>query len=120
MNIDKKKKLSQKRRWRIRKKVVGTSERPRLTVRFTHKHIHAQCIDDGAMVTKFGFSTNSKSLKDKGLNSNVAGAKALGKIVGEHVKAAGIDSVVLDRAGARYHGRVKTFADAAREVGLTF
>ncbi len=120
MNIDKKKKLSQKRRWRIRKKVVGTSERPRLTVRFTHKHIHAQCIDDGSMVTKIGLSTNSKSLKEQGLHSNLAGAEAMGKLVGEQAKAAGFEAVVFDRAGARYHGRVKAFADAAREAGLNF
>jgi large subunit ribosomal protein L18 len=120
MNIHKKKELSQKRRWRIRKKVVGTAMRPRLTVRFTHKHIHAQCIDDGAMITKIGLSTNSSALKDKGLHSNIAGAEVLGKIVGEQAKAAGIEYVVFDRAGARYHGRVKAFADAARQAGLNF
>ena len=118
MKLSKKKELERKRRWRIRKKVNGTAERPRLTVCFTNKNVHAQCIDDTADHTLFALSTNSKDISD--VLPNVAGATKVGKAMGEKVKAAGVSSVVFDRAGRKYHGCVKAFADAAREAGLQF
>ena len=119
-NILKKQDLAQKRRWRIRKKVVGTSERPRLSVHFSNKHIYAQAIDDTAGRTLTFVSTLGKELKEQKLQANNAGAAALGKAFGEKAKEAGIGKVVFDRNGRRYHGCVKTFADAAREAGLEF
>lgn len=112
--------LLQKRRWRIRKKVQGTAARPRLAVRFTTKHIYAQAIDDDKGATLVFLGTLDPELRQKKLAANLAGAKALGVAFAAKAKAAGIASVVFDRSGARYHGKVKTFADAAREGGLQF
>jgi large subunit ribosomal protein L18 len=120
MRLDKKRSLLQKRRWRIRRKVRGTAEQPRLTVHFSHKHIVAQVIDDEAGKTLLYLSTLSKDLADKKLSANSASATELGKILGERAKGKGIGQVVFDRAGRRYHGCVKAFADAAREGGLSF
>ena len=120
MNTIRKASLLQKRRWRIRKKVNGTAARPRLSVRFTTKHIYAQAIDDDAGKTLVFLGTLAADLRKKKLTSNVAGAKALGVAFAAKAKAAGIASVVFDRNGAPYHGKVKVFADAAREGGLQF
>ena len=120
MKLEKKKHLLQKRRWRIRKKIFGTLGRPRLTVCFTHQHIHAQCIDDEKGITQVACSTNSKDLKGKGFHPNASSAVALGQLIAERASTAGIKSVVFDRAGRKYHGRLKAFADAAREAGLNF
>ncbi|MGB0369833.1 MAG: 50S ribosomal protein L18 [Opitutales bacterium] len=116
MKLAHKKQLLQKRRWRIRKKVKGTAERPRLTVRFTNKHIHVQVIDDTVGNTKAAVS----SIGNDSIKGNVAGAEAMGKAIAEKAAEAGITSVVFDRAGRRYHGVVKAFADAARAGGLNF
>ena len=105
-----------RRRWRIRKKIVGTVERPRMSVRFTHKNIYVQYIDDDAGNTLASVSTRAKSAD--GLASNAAGAGKIGKLAGEAAKAAGIETAVFDRSGARFHGKVKVLADAAREAGL--
>ncbi|HEY0944137.1 MAG TPA: 50S ribosomal protein L18 [Opitutaceae bacterium] len=120
MNTIRKADLLQKRRWRIRKKIQGTAERPRLCVRFTTKHIYAQAINDDAGSTLVFLGTLDPELRQKKLAANLAGAKALGTAFAAKAQAAGISSVVFDRAGARYHGKVKTFADAAREGGLKF
>lgn len=120
MNTIRKASLLQKRRWRIRKKVKGTAARPRLAVRFTTKHIYAQAIDDDAGTTLVFLSSLDAELRKQKLAANIAGAKALGVAFAEKAKAAGITSVVFDRSGAPYHGKVKVFADAAREGGLQF
>ena len=120
MNSVRKANLLQKRRWRIRKKVTGTALRPRVCVRFTAKHAYAQAIDDDAGKTLVFLGTLAADLRKKKLTSNVAGAKALGVAFASKAKAAGIASVVFDRNGAPYHGKVKVFADAAREGGLQF
>ncbi len=120
MNTIKKAELLQKRRWRIRKKVFGTALRPRLAVKFSSKHIYAQVIDDDAGNTLAFLSSLDADLRAKKLSANVAGATALGEAFAAKAKAAGIESVVFDRAGARYHGKVKAFAEAARAGGLTF
>ncbi len=112
--------LLQKRRWRIRKKVHGTAERPRLCVRFTTKHIYAQAINDETGATLAYLSSLDKELRAKKLAANIKGAKELGVAFASKAKAAGIETVVFDRAGAPYHGKVKEFADAAREGGLKF
>ncbi len=120
MNTIRKADLLQKRRWRIRKKVKGTVERPRLSVRFTSKHIYAQAINDDTATTLVFVSSLDAELRKQKVGANIAGAKALGSAFAAKAKAAGISSVVFDRSGARYHGKVKEFADAAREGGLVF
>ena len=112
--------LLQKRRWRIRKKVNGTALRPRLCVRFTSKHVYAQAIDDDAGTTRVFLGSLDPELRKGKLKANLAGAKALGVAFALKARAAGIASVVFDRSGAPYHGKVKVFADAAREGGLKF
>jgi large subunit ribosomal protein L18 len=120
MNTIRKAELLQKRRWRIRKKVAGTSARPRLAVRFSTKHIYAQAIDDEAGRTLVALSSLDPELRQKKVAANLAGAKALASAFAAKAKAAGVSSVVFDRSGARYHGKVKAFADTAREGGLSF
>lgn len=117
MKLEHKKVLLKRRRWRIRKKVQGTAERPRLSVHFSNKHIYAQCIDDVKGHTLLFASSLSK---ESTLKANVEGAASLGKTFAEKSKGVGIESVVFDRSGRRYHGCVKSFADAAREGGLKF
>ena len=103
---------------RIRKKLSGSSERPRLAVFRSVKHIYAQVIDDASGRTVASASSNEKGATFNG--GNVAGAKEVGRLVAERAKEKGIKSVVFDRGGYLYHGRVKALADAAREAGLNF
>lgn len=105
-----------RRKMRIRKTIVGTADRPRLTVRPTLKHIYAQLIDDATGKTLA--SASSVQLKITG--GNVDAAKAVGKEIAERAKAASLARVRFDRAGRLYHGRIKALADAAREAGLEF
>jgi large subunit ribosomal protein L18 len=121
MRIEEKQKLAQLRRWRTRKKVRGTSARPRMSVKFTNKNIHVQFIDDLAGVTLAAASTRSKAVPaDVKLRANVTSAKRLGAVAAEAAKSKGINRIVFDRSGARYHGKVKALADAARAAGLQF
>ncbi len=115
-----KNKLRQLRRWRIRKKVVGTTLRPRMAVKFTGRNVFVQFIDDSVGRTLVSATTLKKGEKCSKGRANVANAALIGKEAAESAKAAGISSVVFDRAGARYHGKVKALADAAREGGLQF
>ena len=103
---------------RIRRKVRGTTERPRLAVFRSLCHIYAQVIDDSKGVTIASASSAEKSSSIDG--GNVAGATAIGKAVAERAKEKGIKQVVFDRGGYLYHGRIKALADAAREAGLEF
>lgn len=116
----KKRSLLAKRRLRIRKSVIGSAARPRLSVKFTNQHIYAQAIDDASGKTLAAAATTQKDIKEQKVLPNVAGATTLGKLFAERAKAAGITAVVFDRGGRRYHGTVKAFADAARQSGLTF
>ena len=121
MRTEKKFKLRQLRRWRIRKKVIGTHERPRMSVRFTGQHIYVQFIDDDGRRTLASASTLDKSIPDrKKLGANAVSAKRIGQLAAETAKSKGILAVVFDRGGARFHGKVKALADAAREAGLKF
>ena len=112
--------MLQKRKWRIRKKVAGTAARPRLSVKFSGKHIYAQAIDDTKAATLVFLSSVDPELRPKKLKANVASAKVLGAAFAAKAKAAGISQVVFDRNGRPYHGKVKVFADAVREAGLKF
>jgi large subunit ribosomal protein L18 len=105
---------------RIRKKLQGTSERPRLNVYRSLNHIYAQVIDDMAGTTLVAASTAEGKKEDRRTGGNVAAAKAVGKTIAERAKAKGVTKVVFDRGGYIYHGRVKALADAAREAGLQF
>ncbi|HEX4135802.1 MAG TPA: 50S ribosomal protein L18 [Bryobacteraceae bacterium] len=106
---------------RIRKKLRGTTERPRLTVFRSTAHIYAQVVDDSKGVTLVAASSTEKAATGrKSTGGNVAAAKEIGKRVAERAKENGISKVVFDRSGYIYHGRVKALADAAREAGLEF
>ncbi len=120
MNTVTKARLLQNRRWRIRKKVTGTALRPRLAVRFTAKHIYAQAINDDNGTTLVFLGSLDAELRKQKLKANLVGAKTLGVAFAAKAKAVGITAVVFDRSGAPYHGKVKTFAEAAREAGLQF
>jgi large subunit ribosomal protein L18 len=102
---------------RLRKKLEGTAERPRLAVFRSLKHIYAQVIDDSTGQTLAAASSLDKELASSG---NIDGAKKVGELIAERAKAKGINSVVFDRGGFRYHGRVASLADGAREKGLEF
>jgi large subunit ribosomal protein L18 len=109
-----------KRAKRIRTKVVGTSERPRLSVFKSSKHIYAQIIDDSAGTTLVSMSTKEKSFEPAEEKGKIAAAKKVGTIIAERAKAAGVSKVVFDRGGYIYHGRIKALSDGAREGGLDF
>ena len=107
-----------KRHKRVRGKVAGTPERPRLNVFRSEKHIYAQIIDDVSMTTLVSASSVEKGFEGSG--GNKEGAKKVGQMIAERAKQKGIESVVFDRGGYIYHGRIKELADGAREGGLTF
>ena len=110
-----------RRRYRVRKPLKGTAERPRLSVFRTHKHIYAQVIDDATGKTLASASSLDRQLREAvGFGGNKQAAEAIGKAVAERAKAAGVTQVVFDRGGYLFHGRVKALADAAREHGLSF
>jgi large subunit ribosomal protein L18 len=107
----------QKRHRRVRARVIGTTERPRLNVFRSLSGIYAQVIDDTQGHTLVAASTLDKDVADA---SKIEQAKAVGKLVAQRAKAAGISKVVFDRGGYLYHGRIKALADSAREGGLDF
>jgi large subunit ribosomal protein L18 len=109
-----------RRHFRVRKKVAGTAERPRLAVFRSNKHISAQVIDDRSGRTLAAASTVEKSVREAGGTGNKSAAATVGRLVAERAKAAGVDRVVFDRGGFQYHGRVAAVADAAREAGREF
>jgi large subunit ribosomal protein L18 len=111
--------LRDRRHRRVRKKITGTAERPRLAVFRSNKHIYAQAIDDVAGRTVAAASTMESALRTGGTGT-VDAAREVGKLVGERAKAAGVSAVVFDRGGFKYHGRVAAVADGAREAGLEF
>jgi large subunit ribosomal protein L18 len=120
MARDSKDQIRQRIHTRIRRRVSGTPGRPRLAVFRSVKHIYAQVIDDSTSHTLTAASSAEKNTPVGKTGGNVAGAKAIGKLVAERAKEKGIKSVVFDRGGYHYHGRVKALADAAREAGLEF
>jgi len=111
----------QRRQFRVRRSIRGTTERPRLTVFRTHKHIYAQVIDDSTGRTLASASSMDKTLRDGlGFGGNKQAAEAIGKAVAERAQAAGVSKVCFDRGAFRYHGRVAALAEAARAAGLQF
>jgi large subunit ribosomal protein L18 len=109
-----------KRHARLRKKVVGTAERPRLQIHRTLHHIYAAVIDDARGHTLVAASTREKELAGTPALANVDAARRVGEAIGKKAKAAGINAVVFDTSGLKYHGRVAALADAARAAGLEF
>ncbi|MGH9457938.1 MAG: 50S ribosomal protein L18 [Thermoanaerobaculia bacterium] len=107
-------------RTRVRRKIRGTAERPRLAVFKSLHHIYVQAIDDANGRTIASASTLDPDLKGKQAGANAAAAKAVGALIADRVKGAGVTRVVFDRGGYRYHGNIKALADAAREKGLEF
>lgn len=118
LDIQKRQKLRKKRKMRIRKKLRGSAERPRLSVSKSLKHIGAQLIDDEAGCTIASFSTLSKEAKDQ--SKSMDGAKFVGKKIAEIAKEKNVKSVIFDRGQFKYHGLVACLAEAAREAGLIF
>lgn len=115
------KELKERRHKRIRKRVLGTSERPRLCVFKSLNHIYAQIIDDSKGHTIVSASTLDKELREfSGNKSNINFAKKVGELIAERALQVGITKIVFDRSGYRYHGCIKALADAAREKGLQF
>ena len=121
MKLQDKELLRKKRHRRVRYKVSGTAERPRLNVSRSIQHIYAQLIDDASGSTLAAASTVDPTLRTT-LKSggNVEAAKAVGQLIAERGQAKGITSVVFDRGGYKYHGRIQALADGAREAGLQF
>ncbi len=109
-----------RRQRRVRKKVTGTAERPRLAVFRSNRHISVQLIDDVDGRTLAAASTYEADVRTEGYTGNMEAATRVGTLVAERAKAAGVTSVVFDRGGNRYHGRVAALATAAREAGLEF
>lgn len=117
-----KQQLRTRRHLRLRKKIKGTAQRPRLCVNRTLKHVHAQLIDDVSGLTVAAASTVQKAVADEisGGTGNREAAKVVGRVLAQRAKEKGIETVVFDRNGFKYHGVVKELADAAREGGLEF
>jgi large subunit ribosomal protein L18 len=116
-----KEELRVRRHGRVRKKVVGTAERPRLNVYRSLNNIFAQVVDDSTHSTLVSASTIDKELKGKVKSGgNVASAKMVGELVAKRAKEKGVEKVIFDRGGYQYHGRVKSLAEGAREAGLEF
>jgi len=110
----------QRRKMRVRSKITGTTECPRLSVFRSNCNISAQVIDDVKGLTLAAASTTEKEGRENKGKGNKDGAKRIGSLIAERAKAKGVTTVVFDRSGYRYHGRVKVLADAARENGLKF
>lgn len=114
-------KVRLRRRFRVRKAIRGSADRPRLTVNRSHRNLSCQIIDDAAGKTLVAASTNDKDLRPTvGYGGNKTAAEALGKILAERALAAGVKQVCFDRGHFKYHGRVAALADAARKAGLSF
>jgi large subunit ribosomal protein L18 len=109
-----------KRHMRIRRRLVGTAERPRLCVYRSNKHIYVQIVDDSLATTLVSASTLDADLKDLKKTWDRESAKTVGELIAKRAKTKGIKSVVFDRSGYIYHGRVAAVAEAAREAGLDF
>ena len=113
-------KARQRRHFRVRKKVTGTSERPRLVVSRSTRHLFVQIVDDSIGQTIVSASTMEDALRKDSSSDKSAKARIVGKELADRAKAKGITSVVFDRGGNKYHGRVAALADAARAAGLEF
>ena len=120
VSAHKKAELRARRHARVRKKVIGTADRPRLAVFRSNAHISAQVIDDSAGRTLAAAATVEKDVRSAGGTGNKTAAALVGRLVAERARAAGVQRVVFDRGGFQYHGRVAALADAAREAGLEF
>lgn len=121
MSIDKIKRASLRRKYHVRKKVVGTRERPRLSVFRSNRHIYAQVIDDTAGATLASASTRGKNLRGQASNGgNLSAAAMVGEAIAKEALGVGIKGVCFDRGSYKYHGRCKALAEAARKAGLVF
>jgi large subunit ribosomal protein L18 len=118
MSTINRKKIRRRIHDRIRRKVSGTTERPRLAVHYSNQHIYAQVIDDTTGRTLVSASTLDKSIEKA--SSNIESAQKVGKLIAERAAASNISAVVFDRGGHLYHGKVKALADAVREGGVQF
>jgi large subunit ribosomal protein L18 len=119
MALESRREVRRRVRVRIRKKLAGTNDRPRLAVFRSNKHIYAQLIDDASGATLASAASNEAEAKKKlSSGSNVEAAKAVGRLIAERAKARGLEAAVFDRGGYIFHGRVRALAESARESGL--
>ena len=118
--MDRRPQLRRRRHLRVRKRVAGTTQRPRLAVFRSLNHIYAQVIDDSQGATLAAASSLDTDLRGTVKGGHVDAAKAVGKLIAERAREKGVEKVVFDRGGFQYHGRVQQLADAAREGGLQF
>ncbi len=114
----KKEEARRRRHLRLRKKISGTAERPRMVVFASNKHMYVQLIDDDAGNTITSVSTLSEEFKKSGAKADLKGAEALGELAADKAKVAGVSEAVFDRGGFSFHGRIKVMADSARKKGL--
>jgi large subunit ribosomal protein L18 len=120
VSIDRKISARKRRHYRVRKKILGTAERPRLSVFRSNSHLYAQVIDDLVGKTVASASTLDKELKKKVKSTTIDAAKKVGELIAKRTLASGVKAVVFDRGGYIYHGKVKSLAEGAREAGLIF
>src|SRR5579875_2360510 len=120
INLRQRNEIRQRVHTRIRTKMTGTAERPRLNVYRSLNHIYTQIIDDASGKTLASASTVAKKGAEAKAGGNAEAAKEVGKLIAERAQAAGVKKVVFERGGYMYHGRIKALADAAREAGLEF
>ena len=120
INAPQRNEIRQRVHSRIRRKMTGSAERPRLNLYSSLNHIYTQIIDDAKGVTIASASTVTKKGNERKAGGNIEAAKTVGKLIAERAQAAGIKKVIFDRGGYLYHGRIKALADAAREAGLEF
>ena len=118
MELNSKKDYRKRRHYRIRKKIKGTPERPRMSVFISHQHMYIQFIDDTSEQTVASMSTQHSDFKSQGGRNNREGAEVLGRLAAQAAKDKGIEQVVFDRGGFSFRGRVKVIADTARGAGL--
>jgi len=120
MAVKTKKQARWRRHMRIRSRISGNAQRPRLAVHLSSKHIRTQLVDDTTSSTVVSAATDEKELCESGCRANIKGAETIGKLMAERALAKDIKAVVFDRGGFRYHGIVKAIADSARAGGLQF
>lgn len=113
-------KLQNKRKYRVRKKIKGISEKPRLCLRLSNKHIHAQCIDDNKGITLCYLSSQNKTLRKKNILPNKIGSRLFGEIFGQIMQKKGIKKISFDRGCKKFHGKIKSFAESIRNLGVYF
>lgn len=120
MELEKKKLIQKKRKFRVRKKINGTENKPRLSLKFTNKHIYAQCINDQKGETLSFITSNSNFFKKNNVKNNIEGCKILAQAFSKKLQSLSVNKLVLDRGYKKFHGKVKTFYEVLKKENLVF